>query len=1057
MLTLGKKSNQKKVPEDIKQPLKDIDIMVENPNSLEFTFANKFFKNADIDLRIGSLQYRFEEIKSNFANKYQLTRHQQIISIEPIDDTLNKLKLYKTLVNELHCKDANLTILNQNLLIPLAAQMLSGKFCLVKDARMLSDMPKINAYNLFEAMKFHVDEVLRHSKKLIKEYNSKSDISKKLLLLKYMSVIKDYTGHIHNFDYNPLFADKKNYEIFSEGLESQENYYALERSVAIKFSNQIHYSIKSNRLTSFEIFQQEARLLLKHSECPSYEYQTIYEYCSILEENCNGSSEIFKCSSWEFIKYDFYSKIARFQYEADYYCQKKDALYTYVYYMHIELQRSYECLINHKEKIGDRLFSEQKVFEKEFKDLEDSFTAAEERLEGLREYLNAGAILCDCGYMFEKTWRRVKDTMAFTYNYFFSPSQRGNEGLHLKHISIMQIENNYLKSQCQGMLKYEAERRRSYDALKRTNCVQSDDIELVTKKLEALELEKKSVDDKLSEGEQKTETLLEQKKQEVEQAQKQVKALDEEVFILKANLKSEQANASLDINTLTEKVEKLELNDKTTNAELIKTQNAHQSVVNSIIKLRESKKTSKIELEDLLKTTNQQNCQIEAYSQENKELKRRLLEEVLSMQQKRKITAQRMPRFFKQPVISSVNLDKSYREDVLWVLNELNKRRGTYALLHGGAIRDLPHKPFDFDIKTNASVLEIKELFKRYNPKQNRRHTNVVHLRYAGLLFDIQSISMPLEQLNLEELRSKNDFTVNTLLGWPCNNDDGDLYLFDPHQCFEDILSRRLRFMEPISQAIAESPIQTLRLVRRLAHRQHPFNMNEDDYTEVAKYSSALAKVDLCLILSNLQHAFRDADFRHALEHIFNLNISQAIYKISKQSLAEYLNKSKDIEFFYNTVIFNIESGDYAKDILNYYSQDAGCLGKSFVHCLTINTYASIMLHLYITATVFGEESHKILEKYISSWNTLTPSKELDKIQKSFSYHAKFIDYIFKLLKKDPPFLSSPPFEYDNDEIEPSVYLPLFNSNMTNHGFVSHCTPNSIAQSGSKVLKHLSH
>ena len=100
------KSKNKLIPEDIKKLIEHIDIMLESYNSEEYNFAYKCFKCADIDLRIKSLHHRFEEIKLNFLKKYKLIYYDQIIEFEPVDDTLKKLNLYKTLVNDLQCKDA---------------------------------------------------------------------------------------------------------------------------------------------------------------------------------------------------------------------------------------------------------------------------------------------------------------------------------------------------------------------------------------------------------------------------------------------------------------------------------------------------------------------------------------------------------------------------------------------------------------------------------------------------------------------------------------------------------------------------------------------------------------------------------------------------------------------------------------------------------------------------------------------------------------------------------------------------------------------------------------
>src|SRR5512143_2217408 len=87
------------------------------------------------------------------------------------------------------------------------------------------------------------------------------------------------------------------------------------------------------------------------------------------------------------------------------------------------------------------------------------------------------------------------------------------------------------------------------------------------------------------------------------------------------------------------------------------------------------------------------------------------------------------PRILTRPAhtVSRKNIDP----DALQVLYRL-KKRGCYAYLVGGSVRDLllGKTPKDFDVATNAHPNEIRELFK--NSRIIGRRFRLVHVFFKG-------------------------------------------------------------------------------------------------------------------------------------------------------------------------------------------------------------------------------------------------------------------------------------------------------------------------------------
>jgi len=146
----------------------------------------------------------------------------------------------------------------------------------------------------------------------------------------------------------------------------------------------------------------------------------------------------------------------------------------------------------------------------------------------------------------------------------------------------------------------------------------------------------------------------------------------------------------------------------------------------------------------------------------------------------------------------------TYIETALKILEDNNFD----AYIVGGAIRDfiLKRNNHDYDISTNATVEEIKELFKDYKIiPTGLKHGTVV------LLIDNNNIEITTFRGSSDDLYDdlrKRDFTINSLI---YSLKEG---FVDKVDGVNDIKNRVIRFNENSSERVIEDPLRILRAIR---------------------------------------------------------------------------------------------------------------------------------------------------------------------------------------------------------------------------------------------------
>jgi poly(A) polymerase len=162
------------------------------------------------------------------------------------------------------------------------------------------------------------------------------------------------------------------------------------------------------------------------------------------------------------------------------------------------------------------------------------------------------------------------------------------------------------------------------------------------------------------------------------------------------------------------------------------------------------------------------------------------------------------------------------------------QRRGFAAFVVGGAVRDLilGGKPKDFDIATNATPEEVRELFRR--SRIIGRRFRLVHVLCGPEMVEVSTFRgthTPDENDggvadehgrilrdnvfgSQEQDATRRDFTINALFYDPATQD-----VWDYHGGVADLKKRRLRMIGDPERRYREDPIRMLRAVRLAASR----------------------------------------------------------------------------------------------------------------------------------------------------------------------------------------------------------------------------------------------
>lgn len=197
-------------------------------------------------------------------------------------------------------------------------------------------------------------------------------------------------------------------------------------------------------------------------------------------------------------------------------------------------------------------------------------------------------------------------------------------------------------------------------------------------------------------------------------------------------------------------------------------------------------------------------------------------------------------RIFKsrQPRIVPLSVHGIARDRIsacaLKVTETLQSRKFT-AFVVGGAVRDLivGWQPKDFDVATNATPEEVRELFRR--SRIIGRRFKIVHVMCGREMVEVSTYRGSVagdeesdERTSDEHGRIlrdnvygtqeqdavRRDFTINALFYDPATEE-----IWDYHGGYDDLKKRRLRMIGDADQRYREDPVRMLRAVRFAASR----------------------------------------------------------------------------------------------------------------------------------------------------------------------------------------------------------------------------------------------
>lgn len=142
----------------------------------------------------------------------------------------------------------------------------------------------------------------------------------------------------------------------------------------------------------------------------------------------------------------------------------------------------------------------------------------------------------------------------------------------------------------------------------------------------------------------------------------------------------------------------------------------------------------------------------------------------------------------------------------------------------GGFVRDifLGLNPKDCDFVTDIEYERLKEIFKKFKPKELGKHFGIIQIKIGDIPYEIakmrEDIGIPLDRKvqkveftkNIYDDLKRRDFTINAIAY------DGEKFYFG-EKSKEDIENKILRFVGECTQRIKEDPLRILRYFRFLA------------------------------------------------------------------------------------------------------------------------------------------------------------------------------------------------------------------------------------------------
>lgn len=227
------------------------------------------------------------------------------------------------------------------------------------------------------------------------------------------------------------------------------------------------------------------------------------------------------------------------------------------------------------------------------------------------------------------------------------------------------------------------------------------------------------------------------------------------------------------------------------------------------------------------------------------------------------------------------------------------KRAGYQAYLVGGAVRDLMLglEPKDFDIVTNASPDQVKQVF-RHRCQLIGRRFRLAHVRYGRLVIEVatfrgdQELGHPARQIDdsgrllrdnvygtIDEDVWRRDFTINALYYDPKRD-----LVIDYVGGREDLEAGNIALIGDPWVRYREDPVRMIRAVRFAA--KLGFKLAESAEQPILELGSLLKEVSNARMFDEVLKLFHSGAAIHVFEKLRHYNLFKHLFPLTDAILA---------------------------------------------------------------------------------------------------------------------------------------------------------------------------
>lgn len=231
-------------------------------------------------------------------------------------------------------------------------------------------------------------------------------------------------------------------------------------------------------------------------------------------------------------------------------------------------------------------------------------------------------------------------------------------------------------------------------------------------------------------------------------------------------------------------------------------------------------------------------------------------------------------------------------ENALKVLYRLHKA-GYQACLVGGGVRDLilGLEPKDFDVATDASPDEVKELFR--NCRLIGRRFRLAHVFFGREIIEVATFRGEGDQKqsdegrilrdnvygSMEEDAQRRDFTVNALY-----YDIKDHSVIDYMQGLQDLQQGLLRIIGDPEQRYREDPVRMLRVVRFAV--KLGFKIHSETESPLFELAPLLNDISPSRLFDESVKLFMSGQALQTFEQLRHYHLFEYLYPLTEKELA---------------------------------------------------------------------------------------------------------------------------------------------------------------------------